>query len=325
MAKDPIKLKVNKVPPFLKWDVPTPPILEYLNLNDVDQESKKCAESLSEVLRFGTHILEWLHREYYNTPAGKATTMLFAEQLRKLDALSALFKADASASAPILIRSMAETLLYFKYIFNEDSERRAKSVLFMGKIRRIEFLKELQETTPSGKRTRDLLGADATGLKFSLESEGKAIDNLNKEISSEFSDILIEYEKLKKPDKWYRLFDGPNELRELAKKVKETGVYYICYRSFNEHVHGTHIFKDEEYWKKPGINKYSVRPLKAGSLFDESFYIAIRSFTVVLDHVHINPEFFRDWFFSCKLFGFRGFENFTVKSSRGDHLDIELA
>ncbi len=329
MKQEAIKLKINKVPPFLSWLVPTESIPDYLDINEKDHESDQCAATLYEALRFGTHILNWLRIEYRGSYTGKATSMLFAEQLRKLDALYALFKSGAQASVPIMIRSMAETLLYFKYIFKEDSERRAKSVLFMGKIRRLEFLNELQESTPSGKRVRDLLTLDATGVNFSMggDSIPDEIERINKELSTEFSDILTEYDALNKPDadRWYRLFGGPNELRELAKNVEETGVYYMCYRSFNEHIHGTHVFREEKYWRKPRANKFSVRPLKANPLFDESFFVMIRSFMVALDRVHINRPVLRDWVFSCKLLGLRGFENFTMSGPDGKKHDIELS
>jgi hypothetical protein len=329
MAQEPIKLKINKAPPFLSWQVPTESIPEYLDINEKDRENEQCAASLYEALRFGTHILNWLRMEYRGSYTGKATSMLFAEQLRKLDALYALFKSGAQASAPILIRSMTETLLYFKYIFNEDSERRAKSILFMGKIRRLDFLKELQESTPSGKQVRDLLSLDAMGINFSLGGDGipDEIKQINMQLSSEFADILAEYESRNKPDpdRWYRLFGGPNELRKLAENVEETGVYYMCYRSFNEHIHGTHVFREEKYWSKPGASKFSVRPLKANPLFDESFFVMIRSFMVALDHVHINRPVLRDWFFSCKLLALRGFENFTMSGPDGKKHDIELS
>lgn len=331
MGKKVETVKLNSVPPFLTWSAPTEPVHRYLDIAIKDSEAELCSATISEALRFGTHILEWLNREYSKTKMGEAASLLFAEQLRKIDGLSALFKAGAQASAPIIIRSMVETVLYIKYLMQSDSERRASSLLFMGKIRRLEFLQELQESTASGKRIRDLFSKDATGIILSLGGEGvdEEIEAINQELTEGYPDVLTEYNELRKKRtkqiEWYQLFEGPNELRDLATKVSETAIYYIGYRSFNEHVHGTHVFRQDSYWRKDRATRYSTRPLKADPLFDESFFVINRTFMVALDHIHVNPEFLRDWFWSCKLLGLRGFESFTVSSPDGRSFDFEFA
>src|SRR5947209_2195308 len=136
MKKEATKIKINKVPSFLQWHAPTAPLTQYLDPSKTP-ESKHFSESLNEALRFGTHILGWFRDEYRDKKYCEAVSGLFSEQLQRTDAVASLFKTGAYASNPIILRSMVEILLQMKFIMESDSDRRALSIQYIGKIKRI--------------------------------------------------------------------------------------------------------------------------------------------------------------------------------------------
>jgi len=157
------------------------------------------------------------------------------------------------ASAPIpmvpLLRSMLEYFLSLEYIHQAEYEERSLSWLCAHIHQEIE-LKELADpTTERGATFQKNAEAQVPGWAnfrhIGGPELGEAVGNLQSLLRLPLMEhIEEEFQNLKRKSngrspKWYRMFGGPGNLRELADRVRRTPLHQLFYGPWSATVHGT--------------------------------------------------------------------------------------
>lgn len=153
-----------------------------------------------------------------------------------------------SQSCPIpsipLLRVAYEGLLTLGYILKEDSRRRAFAWLVCYFHDRIKRYKMFDSNRQQGKEFIAALKDEELDQFFDLppyQDVDHAILNLEsllkkknyKEVEEEFTKT----QKIKRRFNWYSLYDGPNNLLELARYLKRLASYSMLYRQWSSFVH----------------------------------------------------------------------------------------
>lgn len=188
------------------------------------------------------------------------------------DAIEVLVSQACAVPTVPCLRSSFEALIAMKYILQEDYKRRSSAYMVSHAHRRIKSYELLDPDTQSGKEflkdwETDEARAYMEGYSpnvFQKHAKG-AIRNLRNLISKEANrEAELEYQELKraihKSPEWYRLFDGPSNLRELAKRLNYRARYDLLYRSWSNIAHAGDLSR---FITKTKGGKSAIRPLRS--------------------------------------------------------------
>lgn len=193
-----------------------------------------------------------------------AVLALYRHITELTDGIEVLLSQSCAMAAIPVLRSSFETLLAMEYILENESIYVQRSLAWMLGYahRRIDMYERLDPSTSKGQGTKRLFDEDkimASMLKTLLpvEEAQKAKARLQTMLTKpHFQPIETEYNSHKKPE-WYRLFDGPNNLRELAVRLRRGGLYEILYRQWSTTAHAQDLlpFMDRTLKGAPTIKR----------------------------------------------------------------------
>lgn len=176
-----------------------------------------------------------------------AVLSLYMHIIEMTDGVEVLVSRSCPVPAIPLVRSSFEALLSIEYILEADYVRRSLSWLADYCRKRLAFYESLDPSTARGKSFQKALSADKVVWNVTLPDlteVQKAIANLQSLLArSQFHPIEVESKKCKKKDKrrpnWYRLFNGPRSLQQLAQHLKRDAQYEVLYRRWStvSHAH----------------------------------------------------------------------------------------
>jgi Family of unknown function (DUF5677) len=207
------------------------------------------ADSIDETVNFGTHIFQWFNEAV----TGRADEVVpiavsFKHLLDMLDAISVLIRNSIVEPAKIHLRSALESAMTIEWILQDDSERRAMAFMVCNVHQELKFIQKIDEQTPQGKQFKQKLkGTPAENVQAppSVDIEK---DRQNREallLGPKYREAEEEYQRLiaqkEKNPSWYRLFDGPNNLEQLASKVGMIAWYEVFYHQWSGLVHATDL------------------------------------------------------------------------------------
>jgi len=206
---------------------------------------------IDEFVNFGTHVLTWLIQESKGSDEQMPLTMFLRDLLEKADSISSLVKNSNIEPSKIILRSVFELALYIRYLVDDNFEDRSMSFLVCNAKNKIRTNKAFDKNDQSYQVTLNLLDKDEFFDRSFLDeipSSEPIINNQYKILElPAYHRYEKEYERTKKKDNrnpnWYRLFNGPRNIQELASKVNIPFLYEILYRKWSENVHGTEIIK----------------------------------------------------------------------------------
>jgi hypothetical protein len=207
------------------------------------------ADNIEETVNFGTHIFEWFNENV----AGRADEVVpivvsFKHLLDMLDAISVLIRNSIVEPAKIHLRSSLESAMTIEWILQYDSDRRAMAFMVWNLHKELKFIQKIDEQTPHGRQFKQKLkGNPGESVQpppsIDIEKNRQNIEALllrpkYHEAEEEYQRLIVQKEK---NPSWYRLFDGPNSLEELASKVGMIAWYEIFYRQWSGLVHATDL------------------------------------------------------------------------------------
>lgn len=209
------------------------------------------SKMIDEFVNFGTHIMTWVIDNSKGSDEQMPLTMLLRDMLEKADSISTLIKFSNTEPSKIILRSVFELALYIRYLLEGNFEDRSMSFLVCNAKDTIRINKAFDKKDQSYKTTLNILDKDEffdRSFMDSIPSSEPIIENQKSILKlPAYQRFDKEYERIKKKDNrnpsWYRLFDGPRNIRELAEKVNIPFLYEILYRKWSENVHGTEIIK----------------------------------------------------------------------------------
>jgi Family of unknown function (DUF5677) len=201
-----------------------------------------CVKSLIDVYNVAVKKAE------ANKSNHQITVFLLARHaIESLDAVSVLVSKGCSNPCQPLLRSTLEATLGIFYILKEDTARRAFAYQIAHYHRRLSLYRKMDPATQAGQEFRKYFKDDP--LVGSIIDDMSHID-VNRMAANveallqkpELQPIEDEWKKAKKKKsdpEWYSLFDGPSNLRELAKHVGLLfpGMYEFLYRYWSNEVH----------------------------------------------------------------------------------------
>lgn len=230
----------------------TEPIKEILPRNlypEIKNNLLFFSNLIDEFVNFGTHVLTWVIQESKGSDEQMPLTMFLRDLLEKADSISTLVKNSNIEPSKIILRSIFELALYVRYLVDDNFEDRSMSFLVCNAKNNIRVNKAFDKKDQSYKVTLSLLDKDEFFDRSFLDeipSSEPIIKNQYKILGlPAYQRFDKEYERIRKKDKrnpnWYRLFNGPSNIQELALKVDMPFLYEILYRKWSGNVHGTEI------------------------------------------------------------------------------------
>jgi hypothetical protein len=260
---------------------------------------------------FGADVLKWDLERQRGGDALIPPMLFLRNQIEILEAISVLIKNSLADPCDSLLRALIETYFYLEYILQQDTERRSLSFIVWNTHGINQLIRKTDGVSQQAKQARAIYNKDKflRGSEFVLDRTDVLASNDRLLSMDEFKEVNEEYLRLKSQKKgspnWYSMFDGPEDLVELAGKVDLAGVYEGFYRSLSNAVHGTDVVRGKFSRDKEGhflINQIRL-PTQAQSVTLTCFNIAMMSFKVYLEkRVPEKKSEYLKWFLTIEAF-----------------------
>jgi hypothetical protein len=199
---------------------------------------------IQEVVNFATNaFVRCMSYSESDENVDLAPFALHRHVMEMTDAVEVLLSNACPVPAIPLLRSSFEAVLYLEYIVEDDDlyERRSLTWLASYVRQRLARYETLLPTTPRGQDFLEAIEQDKTIREFpSLPAEEveAGIENLRKLLSrDQFDEIQREFDEIGGFPKWYSLFGGPRNLRELAQQLRLNTQYDVLYRQWSMATH----------------------------------------------------------------------------------------
>lgn len=203
---------------------------------------------LRELVNFGTNALvRCATSTKRKVNEDLAVFSLYRHTLEMTDGVEVLLsQACATPSIPLL-RSSFEALISMEYIVQSDAEYVTRSLSWLvGYIH--ERIRTYQRLDPTTTRGADILKAieqdesiQSLPLPPKIEID-KALHNLTALLADpQLAAIHHDFLSLPGRKAWYRLYGGPNDLRQLSHRVGRSAFYEYLYRYWSRVSHAHHF------------------------------------------------------------------------------------
>lgn len=164
------------------------------------------------------------------------------------DGISLLISNSSIESIKPLNRVLLENMLQLEYVINGNSTERSYSFLVVNLRTELKNLMKLKEGTRENKAFKKHFEKDSL-IKDDSVDDAASVDKAIKEIKNllmqdGYKEANAEYDKLKNPH-WYSLYNGPNNIKEMAERHDRIALYEIFYRSLSQNIHNTDIYKNK--------------------------------------------------------------------------------
>lgn len=216
---------------------------------EVEELMNKLNIIISKFVDFGSNILKWdteVERpEAYNLPI----IMSYRHFLELVDAISILVTHSSVDPCKPLLRSILETYFSLAYMLETNVANRGMSFLVWHIHKQIKAHMRNDSTSEMGKQLRRKLSSDKlTGnliLPDDPQSSAKiaALEATLQEPA--YQQAEQEYQRLRLSNErnppWYRFYDGPKNIEEMANHLNLMALYDIVYRRWSGPTHGTDV------------------------------------------------------------------------------------
>ncbi len=169
-----------------------------------------------------------------------------------LDGIEVLLDHSCVIASRTPLRSAFEASLTIRYVLEDDTRRRSLSYV-VGSVR--EEIRRLDEADPrsqAGKRFREDMGLrEDSDFPFTPPERCRSnIEGLQELLAEDrFREISEEYDNASRRAKWYSLFGGPSNLRELSTRLGQLDDFLVLYRTWSATAHA------EDLWRQVTVGK----------------------------------------------------------------------
>jgi hypothetical protein len=199
---------------------------------------------LEELVNFGTHALV---RCATSAQGGEdedvAAMSLYRHIIEMTDGVAVLLSHSCAYASIPLVRSAFEALISIDYIIESDATYVTRSLSWLAGYmhQRIQMYELLDPATTRGQGFQHAMSTDDYVQSIPLPEKADidaAIANLRGLLAMpQFSAIDNDLNALQGRRHWYRLYGGPNDLRELAHCVGKSALYDFMYRYWSRVSH----------------------------------------------------------------------------------------
>lgn len=261
---------------------------------------------LKEIVNFSTNALIRCGSSSSNGEnEDLAILYLYKHIVEMTDGIEVLISQSCVTPSIPLLRSSFEALISIEYIVETEENylKRSLSWLVEYIYERIHYYESLDASTIRGQNVRQSLKEDSFLSEIEIDSVIPAmfvtprIDNLNNLLAKEqFKEILEGFKVMKGKKAWYRLFKGPSDIRNLAKRVGRSAQYDFFYKHWSQ---VSHAHEFSSFILSSALNDVGIRPLRDKSEFAT---VASNARSILLGATHAIVKKFRpeeslsDWY-----------------------------
>ncbi len=288
--------------------MPTEPVADLLprhSDSEVQRILDALAESLDEVVNFGTHVFVWQN----NACEGKAdevapVSQLFRHLLEMVDAVALLVRSSSIEPSHTCLRSAFEASVQLHWILQADSDRRGMAFMAWHVHQRLKLYQRHDRSTEQGKQlAKQLEGTPYEDIDTSQFDLAAARANLESLLQRpRYQEAAAEYERLRSEGErnpaWYRLFGGHRTLEQLATVVGMPEWYQILYRQWSAVTHATDIITGKVLGNGGQTEILALRhPIGVESVYSFSVSLALKTYRLLMGH-YDRPKLnvIRDWY-----------------------------
>lgn len=218
----------------------------YRELSQLQAKEQTVAISplIQEVVNFATGA--FVRCMSYSKAAENVDLAPFAlhrHVMEMTDAVEVLLANACPVAAIPLLRSSFEAVLYLEFIVEDPEvyERRSLTWLASYVRKRLASYESLLGSSPRGQDFLESIERDKTIREFPLPPQSMvepAVQNLRHLLARvQFTEIMAEFASAGGFPNWYSLFDGPSNLRELARHLHLHAQYDVLYRQWSLATH----------------------------------------------------------------------------------------
>lgn len=206
---------------------------------------------IDDAINFGTHLLKW-DAEKNREGDENMPPLLFLRNILELgDAISILIKNSSIDPCKSLLRSLLENTFGLEYMLKQDWERRALSYIIWNTHKSLTLFEKLDSSSQGGIQFKKEIEKDKLVESADFIFDNPDLIQAKKNAQSllttlKYAPIEAEYQSTilkKKNPEWYTLFEGPNNVEQLAKHLNMHASYEVFYRGFSGNVHATNVFE----------------------------------------------------------------------------------
>jgi len=257
--------------------------------NDLKEILSHFSYLIDDAINFGTHLVKWEMNKEREGDEHMPPLLFFRNILELGDAVSTLIKNSSIDACKPILRSLLENLFSLEYLLEKNTPKRALSYIVWHTHKKLNLGKRLTSSTTNGNQlkkeiTKDkLLGKTAETFfdhKMILAAK-KNSENLLK--LPKYISIENEYQRTlqnRKNPNWYSLYQGPNNIEQLAKYLELHALYEFIYRGLSGYVHSTNILDGKLVPNKNGsVDIIQIRyPKDAQSITQHTINFLLMAF-----------------------------------------------
>lgn len=207
---------------------------------------EKATRLLQELVNHSTHAFRRCEASSDGSTADKAFLMLYLHSIEMTDGIEALLAQGCVAPAIPLVRSAFEADLSLRFILQQDSDRRALAWVMWNLLEGISVNKQFDPSTDDGRAYEAACSSDATMQRLDQSqlvagARHDLAEYQRRLAAPEFAPLIAEHGRMvasgKRYPKWYSLFGGPKNLRELSRVLQNEGQYLVVYGQWSRLSH----------------------------------------------------------------------------------------
>lgn len=267
------------------------------------------SKGIEETVNFGSHILNWDAKITRGGDENFPPALLFRHFLELLDSVSILVRNSSIDPCKLVLRGALEVYFSLEYIFEKDTEDRSMAFLVWHNHKNIKRHKSFDPNEEQGKQMQSSFNKDKLISGINLKSDPKLQLHINKLErllkTPKYQKGEAEYQRLKnggeKNPPWYRLFNGPKNVEELAARLKLAGLYEMFYRYWSGPTHGTDVIQGKAF-DNPlgGTNIIQIRYAKdAQAITSQSMILLLKVFRLYIkNRIPEKEKDYASWYIS---------------------------
>ena len=228
--------------------MPTKPEAHLLN-RDLSA-IKPLVDLTSPVLQEAINYATTAYQRSFNSEKGKTDEAYpplanYLHIIQLTDSVEILVSNGCGPPAELLLRSIFEAILSLEYLLESDTARRGIAWTVKNMVDRIESVRCMIPESKKGKELHSaFINEGFADLIQPPKPVGldKEINHLENELKTpKLNYVYLEYLKCVNPKnkypEWYSLYNGPYNLRELAKHLNKESTYLTLYSTWSKMAH----------------------------------------------------------------------------------------
>ncbi len=281
------------------------------------------SDGLDSVVDFGSNIFKWDLDKNRSGDENIPITLSLRHFIELIDAMSILIRKASVDPATLLLRGSLEVYFGLEYLFEADTHRRSMAFMVCYFHKKLKFFEKFDSNKTQSQQFKASIRNDRLQPDFSTFQNTKfEIEKNNWESLLQYpiyQSTEVEYQRLinarETNPSWYRLFNGPRNISELAKHLKLTVFYEILYRQWSGPTHGIDIFEGKIFGNADGSSDIvQIRyPKDAQSVASWAIALSLNVFKLYIEkRIPERLEEFNKWYITIR--------DLYLRLSRGDQL-----